>query len=1095
MLGSTRSASRAQKQQAPPAPPSPSSHNSAYSETLSDEADLAPPDDVDVEMVDSEDPLALAPELSPPELELDDGDGNEMSDRESSGEPSPVPDDDVDIEDEDEEEEEEEEEESSDDDGGYVSDGETEAIRREMDALLETVPGLQDQYQLVDRLGEGTFSSVYKAIDLQFDKFDNHLWAPPKSRGGNVYVALKRIYVTSSPIRIFNELDILNDLQGESNVAYLISAIRHEDQVIAVMPFNRHQDYRTYYRSASLPLLRSYFASLFRALGGTHRKEIIHRDVKPANFLYDTISATGILCDYGLAEKIGGDEWYEWKAECCHSLPGPSFGGLEGRAACNKRVERLLPGQAPGLSAGLHGARLVIPISLHDQSAQQEREWGKLKAEHFLDEDRFEDDSITNLLKKRPWCPKGPIKEELKNRNREQLSWYKNWQPVEITSGRPLRVGHIADDKDRRSSVRANRAGTRGFRAPEVLFKCPDQTVALDIWSAGIILLCFLTRRFPFFNSNDDTEALAEITAIFGKRKLEKCAALHNRTFQTNVPDFETPRHADLHALVKSLCPTIIVHNSPDPYGPIPSSSSMDKQWYKGSEIFQAVDLMKRCLELDCTKRWTAEELLEHPFFDSGDFDLGRGVVGPRHPHRLSFYEERPTGEVTLEEFEMWAIDRVRLISDIESAQARNRPYEEIKVIVSARAKTYLPLNSNSAKNVDLDGERRKDLYSHFILCLAFSRSEELRERYVRAEKMLFRIRWEMDDPDERKEFLTSLNFGWDVVSDEEKTKFRGQLAAASGFRDESKVDSESYFKVHWTKVSDLVEKRRVFVHRGQAYVPTREELSLVSAEFTSRLARKLEMTAKALPRLDEDDRVLPVLDHLSNAFTAGITSEYTVSTNKLGEAITAEMIPSLAATSFPMCMRSMQDTLKSSHHLKHEGRQQLNLFLKGIGLSVEEAVFFWRKSFSNITDDKFNKEYKYNVRHGYGLEGSRKAYSPKNCVQIINGKSPGPGESHGCPFRHYSEANLATALSSTYNLSSADQKEIINATKQHHYHIACTRLFEIQHASKGVAKGDGIGKGDSVDHPNRYFDASRELYVVKTDEDGKLKEEKMEVD
>jgi len=25
--------------------------------------------------------------------------------------------------------------------------------------------------------------------------------------------------------------------------------------------------------------------------------------------------------------------------------------------------------------------------------------------------------------------------------------------------------------------VRANRAGTRGFRAPEVLLKCPDQTV------------------------------------------------------------------------------------------------------------------------------------------------------------------------------------------------------------------------------------------------------------------------------------------------------------------------------------------------------------------------------------------------------------------------------------------------------------------------------------------------------------------------------------------------------------------------------------------------------------------------------------------
>lgn len=27
-------------------------------------------------------------------------------------------------------------------------------------------------------------------------------------------------------------------------MAYLIDAIRHEDQVLAVMPFNRHQDFR-----------------------------------------------------------------------------------------------------------------------------------------------------------------------------------------------------------------------------------------------------------------------------------------------------------------------------------------------------------------------------------------------------------------------------------------------------------------------------------------------------------------------------------------------------------------------------------------------------------------------------------------------------------------------------------------------------------------------------------------------------------------------------------------------------------------------------------------------------------------------------------
>lgn len=37
------------------------------------------------------------------------------------------------------------------------------------------------------------------------------------------------------------------------------------------------------------------------------------------------------------------------------------------------------------------------------------------------------------------------------------------------------RVGFPHEDK--RPAIRTNRAGTRGFRAPEVLLKCPDQTV------------------------------------------------------------------------------------------------------------------------------------------------------------------------------------------------------------------------------------------------------------------------------------------------------------------------------------------------------------------------------------------------------------------------------------------------------------------------------------------------------------------------------------------------------------------------------------------------------------------------------------------
>ena len=44
-----------------------------------------------------------------------------------------------------------------------------------------------------------------------------------------------------------------------------------------------------------------------------------------------------------------------------------------------------------------------------------------------------------------------------------------------------------------------------------------------------------------------------------------------------------------------------------------------------------------------------------------------------------------------------------------------------------------------------------------------------------------------------------------------------------------------------WTRVPDLVEKRRVFLKGGWAYVPIREQSSLVFQEFEDRLEKALE--------------------------------------------------------------------------------------------------------------------------------------------------------------------------------------------------------------------------------------------------------------
>ena len=78
---------------------------------------------------------------------------------------------------------------------------------------------------------------------------------------------------------------------------------------------------------------------------------------------------------------------------------------------------------------------------------------------------------------------------------------------------------------------------------------------------------------------------------------------------------------------------------------------------------------------------------------------------------------------MTIEEFETCALERLRVLAEIESSAARNRTWEESKAAIRVQADKHLVLKQNSAKYDDLDGQRRKDHLSHFVLRLAFCRS------------------------------------------------------------------------------------------------------------------------------------------------------------------------------------------------------------------------------------------------------------------------------------------------------------------------------------------------------------------------------------
>jgi len=317
------------------------------------------------------------------------------------------------------------------------------------------------------------------------------------------------------------------------------------------------------------------------------------------------------------------------------------------------------------------------------------------------------------------------------------------------------------------------------------------------------------------------------------------------------------------------------------------------------------------------------------------------------YDHRMNFYTIPPTDDIQLEEFEEWGIARLKVLAELEACQFRNRSPAETEEYMRPVLEKWLRLDSNKSRSTDVQMQRKKDHYSHWTLRLAFASTADLRQRFMRLETQLFKLRLQADNAEERRLFIKSLPMSWEMVDAEEKNTWLSELRAATSIK---KDDEENWFKVDWEKVPDLVERRQVLLKKGKAYVHVREQTTMVLSEFTRSLESGLELAARFLPRMDEDNRLAPILHHLSQSFVAPDASYNEASTVSDIANIHAGSIDGLSSH-FPLCMQNLHRELRKNSHLKHQSRLQYTLFLKGIGLNMQECIVFWRKAFKLVTD------------------------------------------------------------------------------------------------------------------------------------------------
>ncbi|KAL3116711.1 hypothetical protein niasHT_000789 [Heterodera trifolii] len=133
---------------------------------------------------------------------------------------------------------------------------------------------------------------------------------------------------------------------------------------------------------------------------------------------------------------------------------------------------------------------------------------------------------------------------------------------------------------------------TRWYRAPELLVGDTHYGSPVDIWAVGCVFAEMLTGE-PIWPGRSDVDQLYLIIRTMGKITSQQLKIFHNNAYFRGISIPEPEEHIGLlQRLAQTANPAVSVD-------------------------FAAMDLLKRCVEMDPKMRWSAEELLDHEYFRS----------------------------------------------------------------------------------------------------------------------------------------------------------------------------------------------------------------------------------------------------------------------------------------------------------------------------------------------------------------------------------------------------------------------------------------------------------------------------------------------
>ena len=363
----------------------------------------------------------------------------------------------------------------------------------------------------------------------------------------------------------------------------------------------------------------------------------------------------------------------------------------------------------------------------------------------------------------------------------------------------------------------------------------------------------------------------------------------------------------------------------------------------------------------------------------------------------IPLYNTPPSGSILVEELQHIITLRHEILHNIESKiQTATGDYKYSFLI---------QLIQKYEDDLGWSGAIENDKNSHFILSLAFCKSDQDRLWFANLESKLFMGRLTMYEIN-LEEVLRMLS-----IPLEKQENISTEIMEKIKFRERSNSsNSHSIYRIPFEYAFNLIPTMQYFLNKGYVYITVAEIFQLVETVFKEKLIKKLIHINRNLDRILNDSRIAYLIkDFQAKRDVETLSKSFT---NVSSENISYKDIEAHVERSFPLCMQLIHKTLTKESHLRHIGRLQYGLFLKGIGLSMDESLNFWKTKFASKTPgDKFDKDYAYNIRHSYGKEGKRNDYIPYSCNRIQNLPIPSSAETHGCPFKLYSEEKLKSIM------------------------------------------------------------------------------------